>query len=275
MATTIEYDSKRTVCLVDTSYFVFYRYNATLKWYEFQKKEHGGVKYAELHDDPVFVAAFKKHILADIQKIKKKWGVPNENLMLCLDVPRDSIWRREIYPIYKITRELSTTFNTNVFPIFYKFIETLGLKTLTVKKLEADDVIYLATKALKCPEVVVITNDSDYLQMRTDPRVKLHNMNGKGSDLSKRSVGDPRQDMIIKVLKGDISDNISKVCAKMGEKTAAKLAQLTDDEIVAWVASKGVECTRNYGRNRLLISFDHIPDTLVQDFVANYRFVSL
>lgn len=274
MVTTIQYDANSPVVLVDTSYFVFYRYNATLKWWEFQHKDDE-INYAELHNNEAFIAAFKKHTTADFTKIKKKWCVPECNVLLCLDVPRDTIWRRKMYPEYKTTRELSATFNANIFPIFYEYIQTLNMQTLTVSQLEADDIVYLTSRVLKTDKVIVITNDGDYLQMRADTRVELHNMSGKGSNLAKRSVGDPRQDMLIKILRGDISDNIPQVCPKMGEKTAAKLAQMSDESIMAWVVGKGQTCMTNFHRNRLLISFEHIPENLRTIFTETYTFTTI
>lgn len=272
----IVYSKESPLVLIDTSYYIFYRYNATLKWWEFQKKGET-IDFKSLHTNDIFVSSFKKHVIADIAKLRKRWSVGEKNVLFCLDVPRDTIWRNEVYPVYKSTREQASTFNREIFPLFYKFLENeLKYSSVTGKSLEADDVIYITSKYLANVQdfrqrIYVISNDNDYLQMRGG-LVEIHNMSGKSSDLAKRSVGDPRQDLLIKVLRGDPSDNISQVCAKIGVKTAAKLAQLSDAEILAWASAKGAECLANYMRNRLLISFEHIPQDLAQAFLNKYTF---
>ena len=277
--TIIKYNNTQAVLLIDTSFYVFHRYFATLKWWEIRitaTDPTARLDYSALHTDEEFIAAFKKHVAADLKKLQKRWSVPLQNVMFCIDTPRADIWRNLIYQQYKEGRVHNSKFNGGIFPIFYKHLNDLAVHQLSGSNLEADDVVYLTSQRLVTEKsVIVISNDNDYLQMRSD-KVEIHNLEPAAkSNLAKRSTGNPREDLLIKILRGDSSDNITQVCGKMGEKTAAKLAKLNDTELLQWASNKSAECLLNFKRNQLLISFEHIPQSLSSAFNAKYTFVGV
>jgi len=273
MKKSIAVDTDANVVLVDTSYFMLYRYTATLKWYRYKNSE---INYNTLHNNAEFIDAFKRHILNDINKLKKKWKIPNSNLIFCLDVPRDTIWRHEIYPYYKTNRDrvVNPMFNSNVFAIFHEYLGTLNYTQLKCDHLEADDTIYLSTNELlklhSHIQIIIITNDNDYLQLRKPNKIEIYNMNKV--NLETRSCGDPQKDRLLKIIQGDVSDNIPKVCAKIGVKTIEKLVTMSEEELLKWFATKSAECVTNYIRNKKLISFEEIPEKFVHQFSSKYEF---
>jgi 5'-3' exonuclease len=262
--------------LIDTSYYVFHRYNATLKWFAFQE-ENVNIDHSSLDTYAPFIDAFKRHVDKDMAKLVKRWKSGN-NIIFCTDCPRSEIWRNEIYSEYKGTRVLSNTFNCGIFPIFYAMLEEHKYNVLSCNNLEADDVVYLMTKHLvEMPSykmnIVIITNDNDYLQILAfndptcEPRIHIHNMMNKNSDISKRSKG--KADLLYKICLGDASDNIPSICPKLGAKTALKLAELDEAERNAYIQSKGAACQKQYAMNKTLISFECIPDALAQSLLSN------
>jgi 5'-3' exonuclease len=268
--------SQNNTILIDTSYYVFHRYNATLKWFSFQK-ENDNIDHSSLDTYAPFIDAFKKHVAKDMSKLVKRWK-SGTNIIFCTDCPRSEIWRNNIYSEYKGTRVLSNTFNCGIFPIFYAMLEENNYKVLSCNNLEADDVVYLITKRLlEMPsykmDIVIITNDNDYLQILAyndptgEPRIHIHNMMSKNSDISKRSKG--HTDLLYKICLGDVSDNIPSIFPKLGAKTALKLANMDEAERDAYIQSKGVACQNQYAMNKTLISFDCIPDALAQSLLSN------
>ena len=60
------YMNDKPLILIDCSYYIFYRYFATLKWYSFQGLSFNNEK---LNQD--YLDAFKKNVQNDLIKIKK------------------------------------------------------------------------------------------------------------------------------------------------------------------------------------------------------------
>jgi len=269
MATIVQLQSSKPVILLDTSYFIFYRYFSTLKWYEYTRKD---IDYSAIHEDPIFMEAFRKHVLQDFKKMCKQWDSSLNNMVLCCDCMRGQIWRNEFHDNYKGLRVQSTSFNPHIFTKFYEYIEEKtpewGLHQLAYDKLEADDIVYLVkTKLGDTTNVVIITNDNDYLQL-LDGNTRIYNMNGAGMDLSKRSCGDPAKDLKIKLIMGDKSDNIASIHSGIGPKTAMKLASLSDEEFNAYLDKRN--CKEIYLNNKRLMDFNEIPRELCNAFQETY-----
>ena len=317
---------QHNLIIIDTSYYIFHRYYATLKWYIYyvqrkntafvnsddendvhnandtndtndanetnQENKEGTeytnavtVDYNNLHKNEEFVGFFKKHFLQDLAKLKKKWSSISENILFCKDCSRDTIWRNDHHTNYKGTRVIGKTFNGEIFPVFYNIIAT-EYKWLCIPRLEADDIAYLivnhllplspytTTNVLNCDfnkKIIIITNDNDYLQMRR-PKLEIYNLIGNGVNLETRSKGTAEYDLLLKVIMGDVSDNILAIAPKIGPKTAAKLANMTENDRNAWIAAKGPACIAAYENNKLMVDFRNIPHVLQSEFYNKYKF---
>ena len=307
----LDIDNSSNLLVIDTSYYIFHRYYATLKWYTYyvqgkqstfvdsdedtnndetdtlRKKSNAKaqplepivVDHENLHKNEEFVGFFKKHFLQDLEKLKKRWTVKSENIIFCKDCSRETIWRNAHHTNYKGTRVVGKTFNGEIFPVFYNIIVNT-YKCLCLPQLEADDIVYLlVNKLLPVPvqdnpfkkQIIVITNDNDYLQMRR-PNLQIYNLIGNGLNLETRSKGTPEYDLLLKVIMGDTSDNIQAICAKMGPKTAAKIAIMSEAERIAWIAAKGPACVAAYENNKRMVDFRHIPAELQSGFYGTFKF---
>jgi 5'-3' exonuclease len=257
--------------VIDTSYFVFHRFFATLRWYSLREPEK-----IELHvgggtitDDPDFMKAFFRFFENDLKKLRHKHTYVAPIWMAC-DCSRSDIWRCEIYPEYKATRIHGSTFDGGIFPKVYEYLnaEATRLNLIVLKHpcLEADDICYILYKHLEYSKLVIIANDNDYLQLCSD---MVEVINKEGKYIKERGCGDASKDLLRKILTGDKSDNIPPICRGMGPKTADKLIAMTEEERNAWIHNKGDAAVAQYDINRRLVDMRHIPVNLITEVVAN------
>lgn len=283
--TDIHIHASSPVIFVDGSYYVFHRYFATHRFYSIRNFE--GLSKEEqleitqtLHENEEFMTAFFKHVKQDVKKWQKMWKVPHGNIIFGFDCVRGDIWRHAYHDGYKQTRTASQTFNGNIFPQFYRWFdehkEECGLECIEYDSLEADDVIYLGVDKINQiqpdTQITVMTNDNDYLQLCSGANNNVKLINAQFKDIAERSsVGDADQDLLIKILMGDTSDNIPPVAPKIGPVTAKKLAAQGREYVEDWAQKKG--CYERYKENERLISFKCIPSDLVEAFKSKYNWV--
>ena len=276
--------------LVDTGYYRFNRYFASLKWYRIVKK--GEVDIQNLHEDVEFMTAVQGHILNDILRfatfaylnkpfkispVPKTKKIRNK-VVFCVDCTRDSIWRMKHYKDYKGTRKAVADVNMKVVDMFYEYINMhcvsptvtgLDVMKLNAEHLEADDIVYLTLNQARIagykPQVLVITNDNDFLQLVP---LRATVVNARALNLEHRAEFDPVTSTMIKVLLGDLSDNI-KAVAGVGTKTqAVALAALSEKERRSWIKEHGD--LKAYNLNKKLILLPMIPPRLAQSFTLKY-----
>lgn len=269
----IQINKNKPIVLIDCSYYIFHRYFATLKWFSFQKLEINN----NMTENTEFIKAFLKHFNNDMKKISKKWKTDNNNIILCMDCPRSKIWRNDIYPEYKATRVQNEKFDSNIFKIFNEYINNnSSLKRIFFERLEADDIIYLIQSKIKSiyneknidQKIIIITNDNDYLQL-SDVNIIINNMQMK--DITLRGVNNAKHDLIIKALIGDKSDNIPKISSLITKEKAIKLAELDEEERLNYLIENNLLDKFNY--NMTLISFDNIPNEIIDSFYNNINFI--
>jgi len=148
-----------------------------------------------------------------------------KRIAVVFDAPGKT-FRDDLFPAYKANRDETPADLKFQWPIIIDLVEALGLPTLSVPGVEADDVIGTLAKRGEAAgyEVLIVTSDKDMAQL-VNPRVKL-------VDTMKNRVMDPAgvvekfgvpPERIIDYLTliGDTSDNIPGV-PLVGPKTAAK-----------------------------------------------------
>lgn len=272
------------VVIVDGSYFVFHRFFATLKWYKFRMPDSDD---ATIMRDPEYSAAVQKHALADLVKLRKNvasivTGKPRlskkdwENIPMwfAMDCHRADIWRSSVTTGYKGTRDAGRAlFDPSCFKVLYDRLES-EVPIIRVPALEADDIVALTHKQLRQIGheglIVCITNDNDYLQL-VDANTRLFNLEGK--DIALRGCGNPKKDLLFKILLGDKSDNIMPVRKKLTEKRLREMVNLEDDEIIQELGLTNDE-TVCFEHNRMLIDFSMIPERHVNAFNETVKFAT-
>jgi len=264
-----------TFIFVDGSYYNFYRYFALLQWW---KNVHPETNLDDPFQNKTFVEKFKKTHVDNLRQMQKKLKIPktvNPILIVGKDCRREDIWRMELFPKYKSTRVQEGFMGGPFFKMVYQeeLFQQGGVKAiLKHPKLEADDCIAISVKHLlnRYPDcqIYIITSDKDYLQLNA-PNVNLYNLSYKNLAESKSSTGNPKDDLEIKIIMGDTSDNIPSVFPKCGPKTAQKCIE--DSEFFKKKMADNAEYYNQYELNQKLINFDNIPKNLVEEFMSTIK----
>ena len=268
-----------TFIFVDGSYYCFYRYFALQQWWRNAYPE-------EPLDDPYqnekFVEKFRKTFVENLEQIPKKLKIHKDPvkpiLIVGKDCKRENIWRNELFPDYKANRANGQEDGFMGGPFFkMAYEENLFVKggakaILKHPKLEADDCIAISVKYLtnKYPDcnIYVITSDKDYLQLNAH-NVNLFTLTYKNLADGKTATGNAEDDLKIKIIMGDTSDNIPSVFPKCGLKTALKCIE--DEEFFKKKMADNQDYYARYELNERLVSFDKIPSELVDEFMSTLK----
>ena len=267
-----------TFIFVDGSYYNFYRYYALSTWW---RNAYPDEPLEDPYQNEKFVEKFKKTHVDNLLNIPKKLKL-NKNIKPILivgrDCKREHIWRNELFPNYKGNRANGPEDGFMGGPFFKmayeeELFQKGGAKAiLKHPKLEADDCIaisvkYLLTKYPQC-HIYIITSDRDYLQLNAH-NVDLYNLTYKNIAENKTSTGDSKMDLEIKIIMGDISDNIPSVFPKCGPKTAQKCVE--DPEFFKKKMADNPVYYAQYELNKKLVCFDSIPEELVDEFMTTIK----
>lgn len=215
-----------------------------------------------------------------------------------LGVDHKNPWRKSYFPRYKEKRgEKREKDKINwelVFGVLHNFMKEikhhLPFKVLKIQSAEADDVIAVIAKEIE-KECIISSNDVDFLQLCSD-RVRVWN-----PTKHEFTVCEDTENFIEKlVLTGQAKDGVFNVITPnewgltegttgkrkpgFGEKSAVKVMSEGVDN---WIESKGtykkfdltVDVKKNYKRNRVLLDFNYIPQTIisrVMDTYLNYNY---
>lgn len=264
-------NNKKPYLLVDSSYVSFHRFFSTLIWFSNVYPNN------EVNDDydwslnEVFMKHFDDTYMKNLVKFKNMYNIPNENMIIIRDCPRETIWRMNIYPEYKGTRKNVCTYKNkkynigNIFRHIYgnlypKLEKIHGFKLLKVENAEADDIIAILSNKIREMDknrlVVIISNDNDYLQL-VNEKTLIWSLQNK---LLNTKVEMTAEEILLKkILKGDECDNIPSIVGNMSDH---KLNELVKDikKLQEWLIQNNKEAIFN--NNQKLIDFKYIPDLI-------------
>ena len=159
---------------------------------------------------------------------------PSAYAAVVFDAAGDT-FRHEIYPEYKANRKPMPDELASQLPLIESLLTALGIPTLSVPRVEADDV--LASISLRAAErnltCLIATSDKDMAQVVSE-RISLLRPRGRGVDVAQQLLDPagveekygvpPEQIVDLLSLVGDTSDNVPGVPG-VGEKTAARLLE--------------------------------------------------
>lgn len=262
--------SDKPVLFVDGSYFIFYRYFATYNWFRLQDFDTAS---EDIMADPTFVAKYAKMFEKTIVDLIKKKGLSWDNAFFMADCPREEVFRNAMYDCYKQARETHASFNANVFEYTYNTLipelqKKYPLQVVQAPCLEADDLVAIFKKHVReqdnSQKVVIVTNDNDYVQLY-DEHTSIVNLQGK--ELNTRLPVPQESYLLYKIIGGDKSDCISPIKAKIGPKTAEKLA-INPVELEAYL-TKHPDARERFELNSGLIDMNNIPEHLKAPIIEN------
>jgi len=268
-----------TFIFVDGSYYCFYRYFALQQWW---KNAYPDEPLDDPYQNEKFVEKFKKTFVENLEQMPKKLKIHKEPIKPILivgkDCKRENIWRNDIFKDYKANRANGQEDGFMGGPFFKmayedELFQKGGAKTiLKHPRLEADDCIAISVKYLlnKYPacKIYIITSDRDYLQLNAH-NVDLFTLTYKNLADGKTSTGNAANDLKIKIIMGDTSDNIPSVFPKCGLKTAIKCIE--DEEFFKKKMANNKEYYNQYILNENLVNFDKIPQNYVEEFMSTIK----
>lgn len=172
-------------------------------------------------------------------------------------------FRHELYPEYKGNRKVDPSDHKKAKEYadfrrqkdeIVRILSFLPVEVIRHPEYEGDDLIgKLVTSVYKDDECIVVTGDTDFIQLfNQHDDVKIYN------PIKKEFVEAPGYDYVFwKSMVGDTSDNIKGI-SRVGPKTAKKIMSKTSEEIDAWLDEKP-ERRGVVDRNRKLIRFADVP----------------
>ncbi len=258
--------------ILDASYFVFFRYNATRRWWSFARK--AGEPENGL-DSPRYRDKFMSTFSAALTGLVKLTGVDHQSrpaiLVAAFDCPRDEIWRLGVCSEYKGTRGHNAEAAAHFAIVKEKQLFDAPAISAKISQagLEGDDCIALMVQEIRAkkPEAVVtiVSSDGDFKQLLC-PKTRLMNLKG-GVTGGMEAPVNPKEELFCKIVAGDSSDNIPAVFPRCGKVTALKMynnPSMFEHRLLNNPLSAGT-----YEKNRLLVDFARIPRPLVLAFRRN------
>jgi 5'-3' exonuclease len=263
----------KNIILVDTSYTTFHRFFSTLRWFSFAKKElynmHKDDSKYDWSLEPQFKETYTRMYLKGIIDLVGKNIFNDSILIFCQDAPQETLWRNEFAECYKGNRiDLSEKHNFK--PTFKYTYDTLipelinnykNIHSIKIPKMEADDLIALATKYIryKKPNYIIylISGDNDFLQLGYN---NLYIADYKKKNLIHLTKEEAREALRQKIVNGDCSDNIPSIFPK-DENINNKLKKLIKEnknEMKKYIA-ENEKARKQYEHNKKMISFRYIP----------------
>lgn len=265
------------IILIDASYYIFYRVHAIVSWWQKAMKHESPIGIA--HENNVFVEKFCKLFNSKLQELPKKLKIKNYTIFIAKDCPQRKIWRFNYHDSYKdnrIAQSISDD-DSDILDIgmFFKMVytnnmfEKAGYKILNCDKLEADDCIAITTKYITktYPDtsVYIIGSDHDYFQLLYE-NVYMYNLAYK--NLKKDNIT-PEEELFVKCVIGDKSDNIKGIFSRCGDKKARYYYQNQDEFFK--ILENDINASTRFKYNKRIIDFNSIPFELI----SNFYFTSL
>ena len=250
MSKPIRIHNHEKLMLIDFSYYILHRYYALQSWCKISKNT--------LSEEEM-LHRFHQKFQPQFLQLIKQYDVLPENVIFVGDCKRDTIWRRQLDSEYKANRDaISKTHNIplSFFELMYETVipeitNQYNNQFVCFDEMEADDIISVICTECDDINIIIISNDNDYLQLNTS-NIQIYNL--KSLNICSRGTGHANKDLQLKILTGDVSDNIKSVCPK---RIATMLVETDPCELELYIENNGLKS--KYNHNRSLIDFSMIP----------------
>jgi 5'-3' exonuclease len=273
--------------LVDTSYTSFYRFFATLRWFSM----HDAESYKTYKNDSnydwstnkIFMEKYEKMYLKSIIDIIGKKIFDTSTVIFCMDSPKENIWRNELMKGYKADRcdlssktNFKSVFNETYTTIIPKIIKENKdrIHEIRIEKLEADDIIAVICKHYekKYPEekVYLISGDKDFLQLGRENLIFINYKSKKPFTLT---VEEAKEQLKLKILNGDCSDNILTIFPKDRKMLSLKKRKelIENEDKLKEYLDENPEIKEKYKINCKMIDFNFIPKELQKEIIKEIK----
>jgi hypothetical protein len=217
-------------------------------------------------------------VLNTLRANRKKFHREFGELVICCD--GRNYWRKKQFPYYKARRRDTQSKSpldwesmfTALHTVEDEIKEFLPYSLIKVEGAEADDIIaVLIQHSISLQKHLILSGDKDYIQLHAH----LHSDVKQFDPIRKRWISHPKPGQYLRehIIKGDVGDGIPNVLSpdstfvsgtRQKTMTQKRLAQLMllEDEEIAKTKGFGNEVVDNLKRNRKLIDFANIPESL-------------
>ncbi len=214
-----------------------------------------------------------KKTATDLVKQVDKFNA--DRLIVCVD--SKNCWRKDYYPEYKANRiafrKKAIIDIDNLMVHARDFINKFAsiftnVVVIQVDRCESDDIIAILTKHHRAASnIIILSSDKDFNQLLIYDNVSQFDI------LAKKYVNliNPEFHIEMKIITGDINDNIPAIKKGAGKKFAETIIN-TDVDILD---SSDENLVKNFKRNRILIDFKCIPSDIEKSIISNYKSINL
>ena len=261
------------IILVDTSFTVFYRFFASMRWFSMaHKDEMKKIKEINNYDwytNKAFIEKYEKMFLTSIEKMVKKKVFKKSRIIFCLDSPKKTLWRTEITDDYKgdrldmsIKHNFKTTFKYTYDTMIPLLVSNNDhIHSIKVPELEADDLVALSCKyireKLEGKTIYLVSGDEDFLQLGSDD---LYFVNYKKKKLFQLTSEEAADKLRLKLICGDKSDNIKCIYNKEDKLSNKLKKQIKESkEELEKFLKENSKARKNFKHNEKMIDFKKIP----------------
>ncbi len=281
MAFNTKFSHIKRVLLVDcgdVSFSIFFKsYNIYINRLKIRGTTLDPVENIDLSENDEFMSIVTKQYFEATKRLKYKYDVPYQHIFFVKDSPTERNWRRQIYSEYKNnrkgTRYKSQSFQLgNIFKMIYnviypQIVDKYDINIIQINCAEADDTISVITKDIsKEVTVIIISSDTDYLQLLTRPETYIYAFNGQL--INDKLAGKTAQEKLLhKVMFGDKSDNIPPCIPN----TKLIRYYLDNPSYLLTVLRQNNEIFAKFNRNRILIDFTYIPKHIRNSIIKAYK----
>lgn len=264
--------------LIDLSYLLFYRFYAVSGWFKRAYPDIPTPDDFDWAENKIFMDKIEKTIMDNFALYIRHMKLTSVNIHLIKDCPRPDIWRSFIYPEYKKNRDElyaarpdfkgGKVFQKCYSDIIPKLIELWNCNYWSHPHLEADDIIAILSNHFSkdsSNKVYILSSDTDLLSILKPNTIFIDSKEKVWNEKS-RSKTEPELNVKFKEILGDPGDNIPKWFAGIGEKTCETI--INDPKRKLDFFRKDPDSFRRLALNRILVSFDFIPELYVRDIKA-------
>ena len=190
-------------------------------------------------------------------------------------------WRKNVFPYYKQNRKKQQEARKEEWTAVFKILdkirdeikENFPYPSIRLKGAEADDIIYVLTKAhYQSEPVLILSNDKDFQQLQIFPNVKQY------SPMTKEFITcpDPREFLFNQIISGDSSDGVPNILSDddtfvTDGKRQVRMTQKRITELKESAEHSSFFENPKYIRNKTLIDLTSIPDDIQERILEEFN----
>jgi len=242
------------------------------------------------NDIEIQVPLLRHMILNSIRSYKKKFGAEYGELVIACD--NQTYWRREYFPYYKAGRKKAREESGFDWKTIFEALNLIRselevffpYKVINVDGAEADDIIAVLAEWSQTNDTnnilfnepkpfLVMSGDHDFIQLQKYDNVKQF------SPVQKKFVKpeiSPEKYIFEHIIRGDKGDGVPNVLSDDDSiVTGTRQKAIRQDKIDIWYKDfeampQDANFKKNYERNKMLVSFDSIPQKVRSAIINSY-----